>query len=113
MMQGQQEKQAGQNALQENVINQAVQKLMELKNASEGLAKILGVVKPESQALMMPILQAGKAIEAELQELIQKAKPKVPPQMMGQQGQPPPMEMGGGAGNGVPNPAEGMPPMAA
>jgi|SRR5579872_1373808 len=106
-MQGKQQAEADSNPLQQNVVDQLVAGVMELKNAAEKLSKLLAVVKPEAQALMMPIVQAGKALEQEIKEVIQQAKPpQAASPMMGQPG------AGMPPGGGSPNPAEGMPTAA-
>jgi len=96
-MGGQQQKQGG--GLQKQAMDMATQKLLEYRNAVEGVMTVLKAVDPESVAIIMPAIEVGKAIEARLQQVQQRAT-KSQPSLANMN----PMAQAGG------NPGEDTPP---
>jgi hypothetical protein len=89
--------QAGRTApAQPDVMAMLEQKVVELEQWASDMMKLTQVVHPPLAALLVPIAQAGKAIQSEVQQIKERA------------GQ------GGGLASGAPpaaNPAEGVAPV--
>ena len=107
MAQGEQQNQKAQQGqgLQKEVLNLAMTKLLDFKNAAEGLLTAMRSVDPESVALFGPVAEVGKALEDRLQKVVQRAGAQQP-SMAGMPGaQPGPQGM-------PPQPQQGPPQMA-
>lgn len=88
----------------EQQVMQAYAKAIQgIAEAARQVMQIQAQVDPEGQALLVPIAQGGKALEARLQEMMQRR----------QAGPGAPSEANAaGAGTPAPNPAEGATPAA-
>jgi hypothetical protein len=73
------------DSLQKQTLGLAMQKLLEFKNVLEGLLTAMKAIDPESVALFIPALDSGKALEARLQAVMQRAGAQQP-SMAGMQG---------------------------
>lgn len=56
----------------QQVIGQYGQKVQQLAETAKSLMELQAVIDPEGQALLVPIAQAGKALEARIQEIVQR-----------------------------------------
>jgi hypothetical protein len=105
MAQGAMQQQQGGGPEGAGMVQQAMQALEEVKASAEKLLQSLQGISPQTQQLVIPMVQAYKAIKEDLTKLAQRAGAGQP-NMAGQGPMP-----GGGMPSG--NPGEGMPPGAA
>ena len=77
------------------------QKIQALAQLAKEIMEIQSVADPEGQALLVPIAQAGKALEARIGEIAQRSQ--AGPGGAGQQAQ------AAGGGSPAPNPVDGAP----
>lgn len=79
--QGQRARLQGQNqvdALSKKTIEMAVQKLLEVKNALDGLNTAMRSIDPSSDALMMPMVSAWQGVAQKVKEVIQRTSANQP-----------------------------------
>jgi len=87
------------DSLKKQAVGLAVQKLLEFKNTIEGLLVAFKAVDPEAVALFIPGIELGKALEARLQAVLQRAG-KSQPSMAGLPGGGQPPQVPGGVSAG-------------
>jgi len=87
----------------QQVMEQYGQKIQGLAQLAGEIMQLQAIADPEGQALLVPIAQAGKALEARLKEMVQR-----------QQAGPgaPGGAQASGGGSPAPNPDEGAAPAA-
>jgi hypothetical protein len=83
------------------VLQQYGQLVQSLAQIAKQIMDIQAVADPEGQALLVPIAQSGKALEARISEISQRGQ--AGPGGAGQQA------MDAGGGSPAPNPSEGAP----
>jgi hypothetical protein len=84
------------NGLQKETMNMALQKLLEYRNTLESLVTVMKAVDPESVALVMPAVKVGEALEARLQQIVQRNQ-SPQPSMAGMNGSQGPQQAQAGA----------------
>lgn len=66
------------DSLSKKTVEMAVQKLMEVKNALDGLNTTMKTIDPSSDALMVPMMAAWQGIANKVKEVIQRAQAQQP-----------------------------------